>query len=98
MTASVVKKKAERADPILINKKKRTCQLEDFDISMDHTYRGKNKESKNINKYLDLARELKNLWNIKVTVILIVIGALGETGDQRKNQIFLADSNVKADL
>ena len=29
------------------------------------------------NKYLDLARELKNLWNMKVTVIPIVIGALG---------------------
>ena len=28
-------------------------------------------------KYLDLARELKKLWNMKVTVIPIVIGALG---------------------
>ena len=26
-------------------------------------------------KYLDLARELKKLWNIKVTIIPIVIGA-----------------------
>ena len=26
-------------------------------------------------KYLDLARELKKLWNMKVTIILIVIGA-----------------------
>ena len=28
-------------------------------------------------KYLDLARELKNLWNMKVTIVPIVIGALG---------------------
>ena len=28
-------------------------------------------------KYLDLARELKKLWNVKVTVIPIVIGAFG---------------------
>ena len=28
-------------------------------------------------KYLDLARELKKLWNMKVTVIPIVIGAHG---------------------
>ena len=28
-------------------------------------------------KYLDLARELKKLWNMKVTIILIVIGAFG---------------------
>ena len=31
---------------------------------------------KKIDKYLDLARELKKLWNI-VTVISIVVGALG---------------------
>ena len=36
------------------------------------------KESKKRDKYIDLARELKKkLWNMKVTVIQIVIGALG---------------------
>ena len=29
------------------------------------------------NKYLDLARELKKLWNTQVTIIPIVIGAFG---------------------
>ena len=28
-------------------------------------------------KYFDLARELKKLWNMNVTIIPIVIGALG---------------------
>ena len=28
-------------------------------------------------KYLDLVRELKKLWNMKVTIVPIVIGALG---------------------
>ena len=38
----------------------------------------KNKEKKRKNyKYLDLTRELKKLWNMKVTFILIVIGVLG---------------------
>ena len=46
----------------------------DFAVPVDH--RVKLKESENIDKYLDLARELKKLWNMKVTVI-IVIGALG---------------------
>ena len=27
--------------------------------------------------YIDLARELKKLWNMRVTVIAIVIGAFG---------------------
>ena len=42
---------------------------------MDH--RIKLKECEKKDKYLDLARELKNLWNMKVTIILIVIGAFG---------------------
>ena len=41
----------------------------------------KKKQQKNKNKrrdkYLDLARELKKLWDMKVAVIPIVIGALG---------------------
>ena len=35
------------------------------------------KECEKRNKYLDLARELKKLWNMKVTIIPIVIGAFG---------------------
>ena len=35
------------------------------------------KESEKKDKYLDLAWELKKLWNMKVTIIPIVIGALG---------------------
>ena len=35
------------------------------------------KESENRDKYLDLARELKKLRNMKVMVIQIVVGALG---------------------
>ena len=40
-------------------------------------HRGKLKESEKKDKYLDLSRELKKLWNKKVTVIPIVIGYLG---------------------
>ena len=35
------------------------------------------KECEKRYKYLYLARELKKLWDMKVTIILIVIGALG---------------------
>ena len=47
----------------------------DFAVSDDH--RIKLKESEKKDKYLDLARELKKLWNMKVTIIPIVIGAFG---------------------
>ena len=42
---------------------------------MDHRINLKASEEKD--KYLDLARELNKLWNMKVTIVSIVIGALG---------------------
>ena len=47
----------------------------DFAVPVDH--RVKLKECKKKDKYLDLLRELKKLWNMKITIIPIVIGALG---------------------
>ena len=47
----------------------------DFAVPAD--YRINLKESEKKDKYLDLARELKKLWNMKVTIVPIVIGALG---------------------
>ena len=35
------------------------------------------KECERKDKYLHLVRELKKLWNMKVTIVPIVIGALG---------------------
>ena len=68
---------ARRSDLIIIKKKKknRTCRIVDFAVPADH--RVKLKESEKKDKYLDLARELKKLWKMKVTVLLIVISALG---------------------
>ena len=72
---------ARRPDLIIINKKKkkekkkRTCKIVDFAVPADH--RIKLKECEKRDKYLDLARELKKLWNMQVTSIPIVIGAFG---------------------
>ena len=60
---------------ILINQKKRTCKIIDFAVPADH--RIKLKECEKKDKYLDLAWELKKLWNMLVTIIPIVIGAVG---------------------
>ena len=51
-----------------------TCRIMDFAVPADH--RVKLKESEKMAKYLNLAWGLKKLWNMKVTVILIVICAL----------------------
>ena len=47
----------------------------EFDIPVDQRVRIR--EGEKIKKYLDLARELKQLWKRKVTMILIIAGALG---------------------
>ena len=66
---------ARRPDLIIINKKKRICKILYFDVPADH--RIKLKECEKKDKYLDLARELKKLWNMQVTIVSIVIGAFG---------------------
>ena len=47
----------------------------DFAVPAD--YRVKLKENEKMDKYLDLTRELKKLWNMRVKVIPVVVGALG---------------------
>ena len=66
---------ARRPDLIVINKRKRIFKIVDFAVPAEHRINLKETEKKD--KYFDLARELKKLWNMKVTIVPIVIGALG---------------------
>ena len=64
-----------RPDLIIINKRKRIRKIVDFAVPADHRINLKESEKKD--EYYDLARELKKLWNMKVTTAPVVIGALG---------------------
>ena len=67
---------ARRPDIIIIIKKKREFfKIVDLAVPADHIIKLKKRKKKD--KYLDFARELKKLWNMKVTIIPIVIGAFG---------------------
>ena len=56
--------------------KKRICKIVDFAVPADHRIKLKEWEKKD--KYLDLAREWKKkLWNMKVKIVPLVIGAFG---------------------
>ena len=67
---------ARRPGLIIINKEKRICKIVDFAVLANHRIKLKEYEKKD--KYLDLAWELKKkLWNMKVTIISIVIGVFG---------------------
>ena len=68
---------ARRPDMMVIDKERNKAQVIDFAIPYDS--RVDNKEIEKIEKYQDLVRELKKLWDMKVVVIPIVLGALGTT-------------------
>ena len=66
-----------RPDLVWINKRrkrKRPFRIIDFTVPGDRTV--KIKENEKRDKFLDLALELRRLWNIKGTVIPIVTDAL----------------------
>ena len=65
----IVKKKKKK------KKEKRTCRIVDFAFPADHREKFFQTEKKG--KCLDLVREQKKIWNMKVTVIPIMVGALG---------------------
>ena len=58
-----------------MNKKRKLCKIVDFAVLADH--RIKLKESEKKDTFLDFATELKKLWNMKLTIIPIVIDSLG---------------------
>ena len=65
----------QKTKPNNNQQKKRSCKTVDFAVPAD--LRIKLKECEKKDKYLDLARELKKLWNMTVTIIPIVIGEFG---------------------
>ena len=58
-----------------LQKKTRISKIVDFTVPADHRMKLKEYEKKD--KCLDLARELKKLWNMKVNIRPIVIGSFG---------------------
>ena len=66
---------ARQQDLIIINKKRELAEWWTLLSLQDHWVKLKGSEKKD--KYLNLTREWKKLWNMKMTIILIIIGALG---------------------
>ena len=65
-----------KPDTVIIEKSKRVGKIIDIAIPVDN--RIEEKENEKIEKYENLRREMKQIWNLKsVHVIPVVIGALG---------------------
>ena len=76
---------ARRPNIIFIDKKHHECQIIDFAIPYDT--RVDDKEVEKIEKYFDLARELKKVWNMKVIVVRLVVGALGTPAKELEKRL-----------
>ena len=64
-----------KPDIIIRDNEKRTCILIDVAISGDSNVI--KKEAEQILKYKDLTVEIHRMWNVKTTVIPVIIGATG---------------------
>ena len=56
------------------------------------------KEMKKVEKYQDLRWELTRLWNIKVSVVPVVIGALGIVSGKLASHLKMIEVTTKIEL
>ena len=78
--------KARKPDIVVVNKNERSCAIIDIAVSGDKRISEKEKEK--IERYQELEREIKIMWNIRsIKVIPVVVGALGSTSKKLKNCI-----------
>ena len=66
---------ARRTDLVIIDKRDKSCQIIDVAIPEDNGVR--EKEDEKVEKYQDLAREVRKMWGVRTKVIPVVVGALG---------------------
>ena len=77
---------ANRPDMLYINKKHNTCTLIDFSLPWDS--RVDEKYNEKVAKYIELANEIKQLWNIRTVAIQpIIIGCLGTYTNRMKKDL-----------
>ena len=74
-----------RPDVIAVQKDRNLCQIIDFACPWESDGSVDFKELEKIEHYQDLARELRKIWNMKVEVIPLVVGALGTTPIKLRN-------------
>ena len=60
---------------VVIDREENTWYIVDFAIPMDHHV--KEKEEEKIDKYMDLAAEVRRQFRVKTVIVPIVLGALG---------------------
>ena len=84
---------ARRPDLVVVGKKERSCKIIDFAVPADS--RIEEKEKDKIEKYQDLERELQNIWNGKVKLVVGSLGAIPKQFGNRLKQIGITARTAK---
>ena len=66
---------SRRRDLVIIDKRDKGCQI--IDAAIPENGRVREKEDEKVEKYQDLAREVRKMWVARTKVIPVVVGALG---------------------
>ena len=82
---------SQRTDLVVVDKE-RSCKIIDFAVPGDSMI--EKKEKRKIEKYQDLGRELQKIWNVKMKIVLLVVGSLGATPQQSGNRLKLIGITV----
>jgi len=83
-------------DIVVIDKDNKRALL--IDIAVPADARVEQKEQEKMDRYQDMARELKRLWKVETKVILIVVGALGTVAKGLEKNLKNAGSNATVEL
>ena len=71
-------------DIVVVNKNERSCAI--IDIAIPVGIRVSEKEKEKIERYQELNREIKRMWNIRsIKVMPVVLGVLGSSSKKLKN-------------
>jgi len=67
-----------------------------IDIAVPRDARVNKKEQEKVDKYQNLARELKRLWKVNTNIIPVVVGALGTTRKSPEKNLKRAAATVRS--
>ena len=85
-----------RPDVVVLDKHEKMCHL--IDIAVPGDSRVEAKENEKVQKYQDLARELRKLWQVKVNVVPVVVGALGTIPKALEKHLKEIGTSVRVEL
>ena len=74
---------------MLVDKSKKSCHI--IDVAIPENSGVREKEFEKVEKYQNLAKELRRMWEVKINVVPIVLGALGKV-------LLRLKSNLKGNL